>query len=97
VATLVSSFRKLRDTFTGLLEENRLLREENQHLREVLSECVEACARFVDHPQAEALHEGQEVDHARAWLALDTAKGVLAQPKQLGFVEERNANEPRTK
>src|SRR4051812_28493233 len=53
--------------------------EENQRLRAALEGCVAACEPLLERADESSCCEGCEGDHARAWLALDEARRVLAE------------------
>jgi hypothetical protein len=74
--------RQLREA-RELRQECEELREENQELREALSDCVEACDRFLG-PTLEPGEHDEGDDHARARQALDLGRRVLARRRLRG-------------
>jgi hypothetical protein len=60
-------------------QESERLRQENRRLREALEGCVSACGQFLGPTLEGAAFDGCEADQARARLALDGARRLLAE------------------
>jgi regulator of replication initiation timing len=84
VSTFTDRFQRI---FQGLAEEirearraireNHHLREENRKLREALSDCVEACGRYLAPMLEDRSSDPEQDDHARARDAIERGRGLL--------------------